>query len=315
MAAGVQEIRDPTSTSPLGIGEATESRIGGSRLIASEAYSLTGVHVITESMVRRILLDEKVDRKRAIGVELINGRIFFARREVILSAGAYRTPQILLLSGIGPAEELARHDIVQLVDAPCVGKNLFGHMGLKQYWKLRHPEIGAAVGSPYWIDPAFHTGNPVDYVVCHSVPHEGLKHALALDEPGITNEHPLLEPLRCHVETIMQYAGANKADPAIALDGTHTFSLVMGMLPTSRGSVTLQSKDPTENPLIDPNYYATRADRYVIREGVRKFMEVVHDTPGGQEMIACETVPDGLPALCPSSTDKDIDVRVAQSGQ
>ena len=87
------------------------------------------------------------------------------------------------------------------------------------------------------------------------------------------------------------------------------------MLPNSRATFTQQSSDPTEPPLIDPNYDVTPADCYVIREGVRKLMEVVCDAPRRQEMIVSETVPEGLPALRSSSSDDGTDVRVAQSSQ
>jgi choline dehydrogenase-like flavoprotein len=84
---------------------------------------------------------------KAGGVELSDGREISATREVIVSAGAIRTPQLLILSGIGPKEELARHGSEQLVDSPEVGKNLWDHVCFDQVWELRNPEIGTAVGS------------------------------------------------------------------------------------------------------------------------------------------------------------------------
>ena len=315
MAAGIQEITDESSGSPLGISEALESRSNGSRLIASEAYSLNGVEVMTETLVSRVLLEDKDGQKIATAVELADGTTYLAKREVILSAGAFRTPQVLLLSGIGPTTLLAQHGISQIVDAPQVGKNLFDHMGVTQYFRLRHPESGAGVGSPHWTDPKLQTGNPLDWVVCHLVPKEGLKAALSKDEPNVTDEHPLLEPPRCHVETVLQYAAAKGANPKIQLDGTHVSSHVVGMLPTSRGSITLQSRDPAMAPIIDLNYYATEADRYVMRVGLRKFMEAVCDTAAGQEMIISETVADGLSPMKSTSTDEEIDKRVFQASQ
>ena len=313
ISAGVDLNLDANSGSSLGIGEAVECRINGSRLIASEAYSLKGVKVMTDTLVKRVLIKEKDGEKTACGVELADGRTCLSKREIVLSAGAYRTPQILLLSGVGSATELARHGITQVVDAPEVGQNLYDHMGVKQFWRLRHPDTGAAVGSSKWTDPAFQTGNPLDYVVCHLVSQEGMKAALSKDEGHVTDDHPLLKPLRCHVETAMQYAAVSKANPVVPLDGTHVSSHVMGMLPTSRGSVTLESTDPAAAPIIDMNYYGTEADRYVMREGLRKFMDVIHNTPAGQAIIASETVPEGFEPLTASSTDEQIDKRVAQA--
>jgi choline dehydrogenase-like flavoprotein len=312
-SAGIHEIADANAGSPFGIGEATEARLNDLRLIASEAYSLKGVRVMTETLVHRLLIEDQHGRKVATGVMLADGTMYHAEREVILCAGAYRTPQVLLLSGIGPAAELARLGIEQVVEAPHVGKNLFEHMGTKQLLRLRHPEAGAAAGSPQWTDPAFQKGNALDWVVCHSVPVDGLKAALAADESEVTNEHPLLDEQGCHVEVLLQYITSREANPKIPPDGTHITSLVIALHPTSRGSIALTSVDPTDAPLIDMNCYATQADRYVMREGLRKFAEVIHETAAGQEMIIGEAVPDGLPPLTSSSTDEDIDRRVAQA--
>jgi choline dehydrogenase-like flavoprotein len=78
-----------------------------------------------------------LDGKKAVGVRLVDRREFEASEEVILSAGAIATPQILLLSGIGAKEYLAEHGIEQLVDEPEVGKNFHGHMCVSQWWQLK----------------------------------------------------------------------------------------------------------------------------------------------------------------------------------
>ena len=67
---------------------------------------------------------------KVTGVELADGRKITARKEVILCAGAYRTPQLLMLSGIGPSATLAKHKIPLIYDAPQVGQNLHDHFAL-----------------------------------------------------------------------------------------------------------------------------------------------------------------------------------------
>ena len=84
-------------------------------------------------VVRRILLEGDV----AIGVELNDGEKITATREVVLSCGAIRTPQVFMLSGIGPAEELSQHGIEQLIDAPEVGHNFHDHLSMMQFYKGR----------------------------------------------------------------------------------------------------------------------------------------------------------------------------------
>jgi choline dehydrogenase-like flavoprotein len=125
---GVKEITDINAGSPLGMGELIDNRRDGLRQPASSVYRLSGVQVLTETLVQRIVIEEREGRKVATGVELADGRMLVAKKEVILSAGAYRTPQVLMLSGIGENEELSQHGIKQVVDLPDVGRNLHDHL-------------------------------------------------------------------------------------------------------------------------------------------------------------------------------------------
>ena len=127
------ENPDANSGNPIGIAPYTENWRDGVRQPAGKAYGLKGVSVLTNSTVRRIVLEDGV----AKGAELINGHIIMAKREVILCCGSIRTPQLLLLSGIGPADELSKHGIKQLVDAPEVGLNFHDHVCMAQFYKVR----------------------------------------------------------------------------------------------------------------------------------------------------------------------------------
>jgi choline dehydrogenase-like flavoprotein len=93
--------------------------------------------VMTETLVNRVIVEKRDGKQVAIRVELANGELLSAKKEIIISAGAYRTPQVLLLSGIGPAEELRKHGIEQVVKLPEVGSNLHDHMGVGQSYALR----------------------------------------------------------------------------------------------------------------------------------------------------------------------------------
>ena len=314
-SAGIEKIADANSGSPLGIGDAIECRANRERIIATEVYPIKGVHVLTETLVSRVIVEELDGKNVATGVDLVDGRTMNAQRQVILSAGALHTPKVLLLSGIGPARELARHGIPQKVESPQVGRNLFGHLNVKQFWKLRHPEIGAAMGAENWTNPEYKGANPIDFVVCQSISREGLKPALAADEGDVTDDHSLLKDPRCHVETFVQYAAINKDNPALKPDGTHIQSVVLTMLPTSRGSVTLSSWDPKDMPLVDTNSYATEADRHNMRQGLRKIHQVFLNTAAGQEMVVEETMARELTPLTSTSTDDEIDRRVQQTAQ
>jgi choline dehydrogenase-like flavoprotein len=138
-AIGLEQIGDANSGSPQGFVELTENRKNGMRQLACDAYSLSGVQVMTETLVKRVVVEQTDGRKIATGVELASGEVITANEEIIISAGAYRTPQVLMLSGIGPTAELKKHDIKQVVELPEVGKNLHDHLGIPQRCvPLRH---------------------------------------------------------------------------------------------------------------------------------------------------------------------------------
>ena len=313
--AGIPRIGDPNNGSPLGIGDAIECRQNLQRVILSDVYPLNGVQVLTETLVGRVRVEDVDGKTRATGVQLADGRTLLADREVILSAGAIHTPKILMLSGIGPSGELSRRGIPQIIDSPSVGRNLFNHMNVKQFWKLRHPELGASVGHPEWKNPAFKGANPVDYIICHSIQGDGLKAALAGEDPNVTDGHHLLNGNRCHVETFVQYAAISKGDPEISPDGSHIQTVCLNMLPTSRGTVTLKSWDPKDLPVVDSNYFATDFDKYVVREGLRKVHQVFLDTPAGKEMVVEETHSSSVKPLSSRSTDEELDARIKEGAQ
>ena len=307
----MEEVADPNAGSPIGVGEVEECSEKGQIMNASDAYPLNAVELKTNSTVKRILFKDEDRNKIAHGVELTNGKTYFAIREVIVSAGAYRTPQLLMLSGIGPTSELSKHGIKPILNSPEVGKNLHSHLQVKQFWKLRNPELGASIGSSQWDTENNTKGSPIDFLVTQQVNLNRLRVALSADEKDVEKSHPLLQ-LRGHVESSIEYTAYNEVNPKILTDGTHVTSHVIGMLPTSRGSVTISSSDPSAAPVINPNYYATEADKFVMREGLRKFAYVMKETPSGKEMVESETVSDGRVPMTAFSTDEEIDKRVRE---
>jgi choline dehydrogenase-like flavoprotein len=265
--------------------------------------------------VKRVVVENKGGVKTAAGVELADGRVIGAGKEVIVSAGAYRTPQVLLLSGIGPADELARVGIPLTLDAPEVGKNFFDHMNCFSWWKLKHPEEGSSLGSPLMTDPAFFIGLPSDWVVTEHAPDAEMRNALEADGDA-ADQYGLLDPARGHTETLVCYSpgGASLAGVEVPFDGTYISVVLMGMVPTSRGSVTISSKDPKDQPVIDPNFYATEADRVAVRAAFRQVMRFFQDTPEGKDMVEEELPPAEFSKLTATSTDEEFDARVKRVG-
>jgi choline dehydrogenase-like flavoprotein len=276
---------------------------------------LNGVKVLTDSLVRRVIIENEV----AVGVELANGEKHMIKEggQVVVSAGAYRTPQVLQLSGIGDPTQLSQHGIKSTVNLPHVGKNFHDHWMFFRYWKLREPEKGYALGSPNFGGPNYEKGGPVDWLVTAPVSTEPLKAALEKDEGAgkVSNDHALVKGPRAHLEMNLLYAvfGAEAQGLDVPMDGKSIMTYYMGCLPTSRGTITLASNDPATPPIIDPNYYATETDKHVMREGFRMHSRLMFDTPEGKDLVIGEHIPAGLSGGLDAS-DEAIDERIKLGG-
>jgi choline dehydrogenase-like flavoprotein len=313
---GLQRISDANNGCPQGITDLVENWKDGKRQIASDAYPLHGIKVLTNTLVRRVIVN---DDKVAVGVELASGEKLMVIHggQVVVSAGAYRTPQVLQLSGIGDAAHLSRHGITTVVELPQVGANLHDHLMLFRYWKLREPEKGFALGSPLFGGPNFDKGGPVDWLVTAPIPTQPLKAALEKDESGgqVPDDHALLTGPRSHLEMNLLYAvfGAEAQGLQIPMDGKSIMTYYMGCLPTSRGTITLSSNNPETPPVIDPNYYATEADKHVMRVGFRMHSELILNTPEGKDLVVEEHLPPNMSGSLDASDDH-IDERIKFGG-
>jgi choline dehydrogenase-like flavoprotein len=312
---GLQQIPDANNGQPQGIANLVENWKDGKRQIASDAYPLHGVKVVTNTLVRRVIVEDGI----AVGVELAHGEKHMVKQggQVVVSAGAYRTPQVLQLSGIGDPTQLSQHGITTLVNLPQVGSNLHDHMMLFRYWKLRDPEKGYALGSPLFGGPHYDKGGPLDWIVTAPISKGPLKSALEKDEGvgHVPDNHSLLKGPRSHLEMLLLYAayGSETQGLQIPVDGKSIMTYHMGCLPTSRGWITLSSNDPADSPVIDPNYYATEVDKHVMRVGFRMISQVILNTPEGNELISEEHIPPGLSGGLDIS-DEQIDERVKLGG-
>ncbi|KAK5989636.1 GMC-type oxidoreductase acuG [Cladobotryum mycophilum] len=302
---------DGNSGNPVGLGDLYENRKQGKRELASVVYPLDKITVLTQTMVAKVLVQKYRNASpRATGVRLANGTDIQGN-EIILSAGAIRTPQLLMLSGIGPAEELNKHKIPVVLDSSDVGKNFVDHSMFVSNWKLRDPSAGYAVGSnnPLFQKPQYGWGIPADFIVTTSVQNKnGLAKAIEADEGRKPDPatHPLLKQDRAFNEHVFLYAGA--------ADGSEITFTLINMLPTSRGSVTLASASIKDEPLIDPNYQATEVDKFIARDGLRLQIALAasNETVIGRTILAGET---GKPSLSDpltvDSTDDRIGKRIA----
>jgi choline dehydrogenase-like flavoprotein len=216
-----------------------------------------------------VLVEQLVfEGKRAVGVRFRqNGRLVEARAkgEIILSAGAVGSPQILQLSGVGPADRLAELGIPLVCDKPGVGNNLQDHLQQRAIYKVHgvktlnetyHSLIGRGLmGAEYAL---FQTG-PL---------------TMAPSQLGIfTTSSP--EHERPNIQFHVQPLSLDKFG-----DPLHRFPAVTvsacNLRPTSRGTVRLRSRDPSAKPVIAPNYLATYEDRRVAADAIRVTRRLMH---------------------------------------
>ncbi|KAI0157774.1 putative GMC oxidoreductase [Xylariaceae sp. FL1272] len=298
---------DANAGDPLGIGELQENKTQGRRQIAAAIYSLKDATVLTNTIVEKVLIEQKTSGLTAVGIKLEDGTEIRGQ-DVILSAGAVRSPQILMLSGVGPAEELKKFDIPVVLDQPNVGANLADHGLFLHCWKLKDPAGGWSLGSanPVFGQPQYGWGGPVDFLVSTDVPKEGLIAAIAADEGTEPDPatHPLLRK-RPFAEHVLLYAGAP--------DGSLVTFALISLLTTSRGSIKLASASIKDQPKIDPNFLGTAVDRYVLREALKFQIRFAgsKDTVLGRDIIEGELGAPGFDqALSPTSTDEEIDARL-----
>ena len=265
----------------------------GRRMSAARAFlhpanrSRPNLDVVPHTQVNRIV----VERGRAEGVEIVVGRerkVVRALREVIVSAGAFNSPKVLLLSGIGPADELRAVDVPVVHDLPGVGKGLQDHLDAATIYnattKLTYDDAGKFPhkyihGARYLL---FRSG-PVTSSGCEAVAYT--KSEAALEQPDIS-VHFLPAWVVDHGFTKMPGNG-------ITLHNNN-------MRPLSRGEVKLASNDPTDAPLIDPNYMAEPSDVAKMIACVRIGREIM-ETKAFRPYVSGPHAPS--PAL---RTDKEI---------
>jgi choline dehydrogenase len=185
-----------------------------------------------------------------------------AEREVILCAGAIGSPQILLLSGVGPADELKLCGIRPMHDLPGVGRNLHDHLELDIQWECRQPVSLNGLMKPHrramigleW------------FLFKRGVGAVNACHAGAFVRSAPTIPYPNIQ---FHFFPICFDGWVPRSDK-------HGFRISAGpMRQTSRGALTLRSADPLDAPFIDPDYLATETDRRELRESYDAIMEVV----------------------------------------
>ncbi|MCR3752107.1 GMC family oxidoreductase [Lentzea californiensis] len=216
--------------------------------------------VRTGTRVRRVLFDGT----RAAGIEYEDGREERCRREVVLSAGAIGSPHLLMASGIGPSDELARFGVPVLAAAPEVGAHLADH--------LQVPVIGVppGAGEPDW--------DPRRYVRSRRGPlSSNLAEAAAFVR---------LDPAAPGPDVELLWMPVQFRDHGRSGTGTGSTVCVVLLRPRSRGRLGLAAADVTTAPVIDPRYLEDPADVKTLVSGIRFALRVLSGVPSGAETFS-----------------------------
>jgi choline dehydrogenase len=218
--------------------------------------------IMKRAHAKRIVIDTNDGARRATGVELRlddgSERTVRARRAVVLAAGAIGSPQLLQLSGVGPADLLRGHGIEVLRELPGVGENLHDHLQVRTVYKVHgvttlneraNSLLGKAMmGLEYLL---LRTG-PL------TMPPSQLG-AFARSDPAQPSAN-----IEWHVQPLSLDKFGDPLHPFPAITPS-----VCNLRPSSRGSVRIRAADPFAAPAIRPNYLATDEDRRVAVEGLR----------------------------------------------
>ena len=287
-ALGFPASNDFNGGRPEGVGYYQINTRGGWRASTANAFlhparKRKTLKLQTLAHVSQILFDGQ----RAVGVAYTCKGVrkeAKARREVILSGGAINSPQLLMLSGVGPADHLKNVGITPLVDAKAVGRNLQDHIAVSYFYKVRtatlndvlHPFFGKLrAGLRYVADRA----GPLSLSVNQSG---------GFVRSDATKEHPNLQlyfsPVS-YTKTPLSERKLLNPDPFSAFLLSHN-----PCRPTSRGHIELNGSDPSGDPSIHPNYLATQADIDDVLAGNRILRQLASTKPLA-DIITEELIP------------------------
>ncbi len=265
--AGYPYTADFNGASQEGFGPVDCTVANGRRASAAACYltpalARPNLTVITKAQATRIL----IENGRATGVEYARKKqrhAIHAAREIIVCGGSINSPQLLLLSGIGPAKEIRKAGVAPLHELPGVGKNLQDHL---------HAAVKHDCTQPVSLYSIF---KPT------ALPRHIVHYLLTRKGPAATMGLESLAFLKSHAEAIapdleFHFVPALYADHGRHIIYRHGFMGYYNMQhPEARGEIALKSSAPLAHPAIQPNYLQNDADLRTLREGFKIAREVL----------------------------------------
>jgi choline dehydrogenase len=303
VAAGHLRTRDFNGYQQEGMGDYQLTIRDGVRWSTASAYLRPALErpnltVISSAHATRVI----IEKGRAVGIEYAAGpgkplERVTAGKEVLLAAGAFQSPHLLLLSGVGPADDLRQHGVGVQADSPEVGKNLQDHLDL---CIINETTLPITLYSQ---------------VKGYRQALVGIRYMTSKQGPGRTNHLHCGAFLRTRAELDrpdiqLHFVNAPMIDHGRVQADRDAFTVHTCQLrPESRGDIRLASADPFAAPLIDPNYLASEVDRKTMRDSLRMVREIIAQKPldmfRGPEMYPGKGV----------QTDAEIDAFVRERAE
>ena len=272
LSAGIPATDDFNRGNNEGVGYFKVNQRRGLRWSSATAFlkpalKRRNLKVLTNAQVDSL----QMDGRRVTGVHFRHGNVLksaTAEGDTILSAGAIGSPQIMQLSGIGPAALLGRHGITVRHELPGVGSNLQDHLQIRAIYRVGNTvTLNERAGSLFGrariaLEYALRRSGPMS--MAPSQLGVFTKSDAALDTPD----------LQYHVQPLSLDAFGQPLHEFPAITAS-----VCNLRPQSRGSVTIRSADPADKPMIHPNYLSTPGDRMVAANSLRLTRRIMAQAP------------------------------------
>ncbi|CAH0579139.1 unnamed protein product [Chrysodeixis includens] len=285
---GIRNVDDLNVANMMGSGITRVTATNGVRQSHSRAYlypilERKNLKIMKNSLVTKILIEDNGDFKAARGVEVQHGTDtikVYASKEVIISAGAVNSPQLLMLSGIGPKDHLESKNISVIVDSPMVGQNLQDHCIIPV------TIFGDGPAEPSKADQQFESMKYL-YNRTGSLAQISIGDVLAFYSARRNARYP---DFQSHFSFMAKNSSAitqaltrrfrykdEVANPLIQLNKEHALYLHLFNIlhPYSKGNISLSTNNPNDHPLIYPNYFSDPRDLEAGATGLRILTRVL----------------------------------------
>ncbi|PLW08728.1 hypothetical protein PCANC_26122, partial [Puccinia coronata f. sp. avenae] len=267
-----------------------DSHRSSSRAFYAAAHTRRNLVVYTNTMVRKIILDDSKP-PRARGIELFHQKKdklpdrLIAKKEVILSAGAFQSPQLLMVSGIGPKDQLKAHKIPIRVDNPNVGRGLQDHI----FFGLTYPVYSIETRTRLAVSPNYTvaqylnftfyqqgpmTNNAADMISFEKFNTSQLAQLNAHSLSGYPSDWPHVEYLSAG-GAVGDFSDLHQLNMMAGLSTGKEFVTILAALaaPQSRGTVKISSSDASVPPVIDPGWLTDPVDQWMAVQAFKRTRE------------------------------------------